>query len=270
MLGERYVKLIGNPNRDLFGSFNSCLGECSLLVFIDEMDPSIGKKYDSIIKEMITSREITINKKNENQINRNNYIRFIFFNNKDLPLKVDLSDRRFFVSNCTGEKRNNKYYANLLRIINDKRVLKAYFEYLKTINIQDFDWCNSRPKSEFLEDLKTCSLPKEMMFMIDYIQEKLLQLKDHNLTINIQAKTLFGNFIDYIRQNDPQFITNDKKFGILIKNYKIDGLEKTRNTHGYVYILHLEKIKQWMIKRGFLQECDFVNKDQTTTVNKEE
>lgn len=245
MIGHKYCCVIDKPERDVFGTFNSLM-ENKLLVLFDEMAGKVGFKYDEEIKALITSNTIDITSKGKATKTVNNYTKIIMNTNNDYPVKIPVDDRRFVICDSSFMDIPPKdYFENLVRIINDKNILRAFFDYLMEIDLSTIDWIRDRPETEAFNDIKMASLDIELRFLLDFIDEK-------DGIDEYKAKDLFIEFQSFIHRECVDYKTNQIKFCIKLKNYRIDGYELLKKRDCNYYSFDFKKIKSWCIRKNYL------------------
>lgn len=244
MIGYRYACCIDKPERDIFGDFNSIMDN-KLLVLMDEFAGRVGFKYDDEIKQLITCDTIDITQKKKDTITRRSYTKYIFNTNNDFPVRISLGERRFII--CDSSKCNvpsKEYFDDLVRIKNNKPSLKAFYNQLMKIDLTKIDWIRDRPETESYNDIKQVSMSPETRFILGIVEGC-----GDTETINITAKNLYDKYMDFCLRDGFEYKSNIIKFGIKMKNIKIDGIEKKLDTHKKaIYVFNCKMIKEWFIK----------------------
>lgn len=118
---DTICKLLGNyANKNtnlklITGNFNSQLEFKKLLVCSETQSFSKNKNFDSdIIKSLITEDTVDITKKFRDTYHVESIVNFIFLSNNFAPVKIEEGDRRFFVSEVSGEVSGNLQYFKAL------------------------------------------------------------------------------------------------------------------------------------------------------------
>lgn len=246
MIGSKYACVIDKPERDCFGSFNGLM-EDKILCLFDEFSGKVGFKYDDDIKSLITGLTIDITNKGVKTKKKNNYTKFIMNTNNDYPVKISANDRRFCI--CDSSHMDippKEYFENLFRITNDKNVLRLFYDELMDIDLTTIDWIKDRPITEAFNDIRMASLDVEMRFILDFIDEKTGITK-------YKAKEIYDEFINFTIRDGLEFRTSNIKFGIKLKNYKIDGLSTVKCKDCNYYSFDVDKIRKWCISKGYLE-----------------
>ena len=246
MMGSKYAKSIAKAERDVFGTFNGLL-ENKLFIHFEEFSGKCGFKYDSELKNFITGDDIDIMKKGVDATPRPNRLKVIFSTNNDYPVKIEAGDRRFVI--CDSSRMaipSKEYFDNLVRINANKNILRAFYDELMDIDLSSVDWIRDRPATEAYNDMRMASLDVEIRFLLDFIDGKTGITK-------IPSKTFYEEFQNFTLIDGLEYRTNNIKFAIKIKNYSIDGLTIIKGNTCNYNILDCNKIRIWLISKGFLQ-----------------
>ena len=84
----------------------------------------------------------------------------VFLTNNENPVKVPHDDRRFCGIECNNNIANNfEYFKKLNDEINDKSYDRAFFNYLMSMDIYNFDFTNNRPITSFYNNMKELNTP---------------------------------------------------------------------------------------------------------------
>lgn len=247
MIGGAYCGYSAKPGRDVFGNFNNKL-RGKLFFILDEIKG--GYKYAEEIKDMVTGDENHINAKNVNIEDEPSYLRLDIYCDNGYPIKLDEKDRRFLpIESFQDPKTKEEYTFFKDVIIEDDLTLRYFYDFLMNRNITGKDWINSRPKTELEQDLKMLSRPKELQFIIDLVPNI-----DQDI-YTISAYDLFNKYTGYLFNiGCTEYKTTIQKFGIKLKNFWIDGLEKeNKNGKGTVYTFNTKVVMKWLKNKGYIE-----------------
>jgi hypothetical protein len=207
------------------------------------MNETNGKDTFSInenIKCAITAKENNIEHKGKAPYKNTNNIAYVFLTNNENPLKVPHDDRRFCGIECDNNIANNfEYFKNLNDEINNKSYDRAFYNYLLTIDIDNYDFTNNRPTTNFYNNMKELNTPILAKFF-----ENMIDKYNSSTLINITASSLYDNFNIFIKDNNFKIEYTSTKFGIDIKNY--EGIEKKRTKTGNQIIINIDQLKQYL------------------------
>jgi len=234
MLGSAKVLETTDPERDVWGSFNSLM-EQAFLVNLNEISTkntmgSIGK-----IKGLITDPTIVINNKGIKQVVVNSFHRFIMTTNCDEPISTKQGDRRTLVIRSSDEKKGNtEYFDSLHELHNDFNVVKTCFDFFKAKDIQSFNF-KKLPETDYQNELKDKNMHVYQQWLRDFV---FCDSAMHSPSMT--AGDMFGLFASWTRQNGVVFETNRIKMGLWFATHKFDGLTKTKTRVGATWTFDYE------------------------------
>lgn len=249
VIGEGYCASTVKVERDVLGEFNELM-ENKLLVLMDEMNLTLSAKHADCIKDLCTSTKMTINRKGEKKYMSSNYLHLISYSNNEYPWIITDDDRRSFaIDRGNLEPIGGDYYNDLYDIINDDYVVKAFYDYIMSIDIKNYNLSKNRPNTTFMKELKQISRPLEINFVIDLIDT----LKTNTI---FSATELYNSFTSFLEQNykDNKYSTNIIKFGLKFSKLEINGIVRERTRNGTLYYFELEKIKEYMYMKEYIEK----------------
>ena len=245
IIGHKYYKEV-TSTEELFGRF-SVARKNKLLVNIDEMNISFKQK--NAVKNMVTSKLQSQETKGLMPIELNNFCRFILTTNNDIPLPIEVGDRRVVVFTPDNSiKGNREYFKKLQDCCNKRESQKAFYEYLRGIDISEVDWENDRPLTEEYRDIQSVQVPIEASFLHDLVAkcEYLTDEEEESepkQCMRIMMGSLYVKYKDYMIANGYEKCTKTKKgLGTYLK--KCDGVSKGHTRIGEVYELNCEELLQ--------------------------
>jgi len=85
-------------SKDLQSNFNAQLFEGKILLLANEIRDMHNKyQFSNDLKDFVTEKEISVEKKYGNRYNAKNYMKLILFSNSSQPISIDEDDRRYMV-----------------------------------------------------------------------------------------------------------------------------------------------------------------------------
>lgn len=247
ILGEKYY-YSSSRAEDFFGRFNTVLKN-KLLLNLNETSGKDTFEVNEKIKCQITDITIPIEEKGLNTITIRNCGRYIFTTNNENSVKIQPKERRLFCMESSSEHKSDfHYFVNLKKQMNNVKVIRGFFEYLKHVCINNFDFENERPKSHLYMSMSSINIPMMARFLSDYL-EKMTNTEDIIFT-----KQLYDQYnewkmeVDY-REDGMNLI----KFGIkLLSVYKISKpLE--RSAKGARCIINKKQCQDTLISLGYIE-----------------
>jgi len=254
ILGNKYY--FNNVNHELlFGHFNAQLANKFLCV-LNETSQKDTKDIIEQLKGTITAPEITINEKGVKPYKMKNYATFILLTNNDNPIKIDPQDRRYLAFECNNEIANDEtYFRNLRKEIESKKYDKVFYDYLLTLDSENYNFVKNRPETQFNKDLKEISIPLHANFLEDLLFKKIdskAEKKRFILNIETISSTKFyESYNEYIIENNIKLEISKTLFGLQIKNYK--SIEKKRTSKGISYEINYKKLEDELVKKKYME-----------------
>ena len=237
ILGSDYYCNTDKPDL-LFGKFNSDI-ENKILIILNETSGKDTFSINENIKCGITAEKNIIQHKGLKPYTNKNHIGYIFLTNNDNPIKVPVGDRRFCGIECNNDICNNKEYFDALRTeMNDGNYDRAFYNYLLNVDIENYDFTNNRPVTNFYNDMKEMNIPPLALFLESIVMREETSYK-------VQSSVLFNQFTDYVSTFNFRTQPTLTKFILDIK--KIDGIEQSRTSTARFINLDLVKVKDHLI-----------------------
>lgn len=258
ILGRQYY-INEDKIEDIFGKFNPAI-ENKIIVVINETDGKDTKQIESSIKNALTRKINSIQYKGKTQFDNTNNIGYVFFSNQENPIKIDVNDRRFQAIQCNNQIANNREYFKALRneIEGEEKdeIARAFYDYLMSIECDDYDFTGERVKTEFYNDMKEHNIPVLIKFLESEIisnvyrdkTSKQIKLKEKGI---YRASLLFDLFNEYVKRNNYNYQTTSTKFGLQIK--KFESIEKKQTNIGTKYIINYPALKDDLVQKNYIK-----------------
>ena len=139
--GKQYYKSSGNPS--FFFAKHSTFLENTLLANLDGIEITEPTKQSGLLKAWIKEPTVYIYSKKFNPRLINNSARFVLTSNNVISLK----NRRYFSFEASNVLSNNtEYFNNLYAYFDDKKRLTAFYDYLMSRDISNFNVINDIPQ----------------------------------------------------------------------------------------------------------------------------
>ena len=145
IIGTEYAASTANPERVLFGNFNSLLGN-KILAVMNEAGNNLRECMDKM-KDIATAPTINVEKKGKDPIVFENYINIIGTTNNFNSLDISIDDRRCLFIECNNNYIGNiEYFNNLANICTNEEAISSFYHYLlEEVKITITDFQKSRP-----------------------------------------------------------------------------------------------------------------------------
>jgi hypothetical protein len=236
MLGSGRVMESSSPDRDVWGQFNSLMSD-SFLVVLNELDKYKAVKGQSVLKELITDPNITINIKGKSAYTIRSYHRYIACTNQEDPLPTSQDDRRNFIIRCSDEKIGDKEYGKRISDLSeDIDVMRALFVYFKSLpDLANFHKLTI-PCTEHQTELKRMNATIYEQWWSEYI----CLLSEGG---NKPARELFDSFKAWTEIHRLEWSGTAVKFGVHLTNSRFKGITKSKSG-SVIYTIDLAVAKE--------------------------
>lgn len=253
ILGLQYVKITTDLKNDITGRFAD--NSKKFITVLGESQTHQAFQDNEKIKSLITDQYINLEQKGKDTIyNIHNTSRFIFFGNNENIVKVEHGDRRFQPFKITCDKPSNEYFQNLYKDLNDKSVLLKFVDYLKNIDISNFDFENNRVKTSYYDDLKKVNIP----ILARFLQTKFDDSED---LIKIASTSFFKSYKNYLSKYHREIDYSIRKFGTELHQYS-PAISKKKSNGIIVYTIESSKLIQFLKDREYYEEIEIDNSIQ--------
>jgi len=170
ILGEEYFAEVAKEE-DLFGRFSN-KRKNKLLINIDEMHVSFTNM--EMMKNMITSDVYNHESKGIDPIAMSNFARLIFTTNLQVPVPIEIGDRRVVVCMADDCYANDQsYLAPLVKACGDKKIQRAFYDFLMEQDISGINWVNDRPITDEYKEIQSVMIPVNARFLEHFVNEML-------------------------------------------------------------------------------------------------
>jgi hypothetical protein len=201
------------------------------------------------LKDSITTPINMIEKKGMKPYENKNHITYVMFTNNDNPLKIEVNDRRFVAIKCNDKIANNaEYFDALNKEIKSKKYDRAFYEYLLSIDSDNYNFTKNRPETDFNKDLKEMSIPT----ISKYLESLLFKNADQKLKeIKLPADKMFESYSYYLTENKFKNEVSSTSFGMMMKKY--ETIEKIRTNRGNSYVINFKKLEDELVKMKHIE-----------------
>lgn len=160
--------------------------------------------------------------KNKDSLTVNNFIRWIFFTNRELPIKLPKGQRRFWGVESDSSMANNKeYMTNLVSACESDIAKFSFYKYLMNRDISKFDFMNDRPNTNFTEQMESAGSDKISEFLLHLRETQLEVIKqNNNNTFTISTSALYKEYCNFLVDNCDMEKVSITAFGLALKKYK--------------------------------------------------
>ncbi|USM11533.1 bifunctional DNA primase/polymerase [Citromicrobium phage vB_CbaS-RXM] len=204
-----------SQRKQIVGNFNAHIAT-ALLMICEEAFWASDPQAESALKDLITAREMMIEKKGHDPIKSENFTRIVFISNSDHVVPASLGDeRRFGVFRCSDARRGDiPFFEALRRQMDEEGGLEAMMYELLHYEPKtgSFGCLFTPPQTEHLKQQQIQSLTGLDRFMLDLIRAGVYEPSNENIdTIDLEddkptrvwAQNLRACVEDYVRFKFP-------------------------------------------------------------------
>jgi hypothetical protein len=271
IIGMTYCSFVTNE-LSFFDKHSEMRRNKSLILFND-MNMNFIKNYTEELKSYITDLYDICNPKQQKMIQCYNMNHFVFLSNKENPLKIEVSDRRYCVFQVP-DMTNEEKEINLKLLddaTNDDNCAYEFYNYLLKVDVKEnFNFELTRPKNDCYINMKQDSLPYAIRFLIDNIydfktmENKIID-KDDDI-IKFESKLFFNMFMEYCKESNYIDKSGKQSFKHIICNIptfnkhsldKFNNLKKQHiqeNKKIYIYKFSYNELKKWLIENKHISD----------------
>lgn len=221
VFGLRLATSIGDIER-VVSRFNSVIDK-KLLVILDEasqVDAASYHKTFDVMKHMITETTIHVERKGLETTEEQSFTNFIITTNNSCAVKVDKSDRRYAMFECSNSRVGDHKYFDELEKSLDGRCAQSFMTYLL-----EYDGANLRniPETKLRQECKNSSKSAVELFLEEFDAQEYEPDGDGW----ILSSDLYQGFCSWCSQNGYKTISSNM-FG----RKTSDVFEKKKKTVG--------------------------------------
>jgi len=227
ILGEEYLLSTANIDH-ILGRFP--LINQKIMVLLDEVNGQDSFLANDKIKNFITSKKINYERKGIDGVDINNCSRMLFFTNNETPIKIEQSDRRFVVVECSSDMMNNTpYFKALLSAFNNKKMIWAFAQLLIKRDITEWDSTNDRPITNLYKQIKTQAVPTNIKFFLEY--------DGFDFENEYSGKQLYDMYLQFCMFHPKKFSPiSEMTFLKKLKDMKFLNKIRKRDSNTYLFV----------------------------------
>jgi hypothetical protein len=220
-----------------------------LITTVDEVSGKTSFDISEILKSLITQTTLQVNPKGIRPYEVNNFNIYYFTTNSKTPIKIEVGDRRYVVIKMLNTYKNNiSYYKKLAKYMQRPDVLSAWYDYLMSIDINNYDFIKNRPQSKlYSEIIESCSSN-----IVKFLAESMTHFENNKESddeqYTVKADQLFTYYGVWKTKTNHKDEHNTTSFGREISG--IAGISKKRCTSGFKYIFDFKELTKHFSKNN--------------------
>ena len=219
----------------LTGKFTAILLN-KLMITCDEINNfGGGYKKNNRLKNLISEKTQSVEKKNHDPFDVDVYCRFMFLSNNKRVVKVEPGCRRYFCLHAVNDKQNKRrYFKHLHKYLTSKDAGVHFFHYLANWNKK---WDHFKiPMTRYRQELMRKEIPTGPLFLFDQLIDGKLeeQVVSSSTLFNIYENTWCAANLD-VNEGGRTFKKMKKKDfeENIIAVFKFHSLLNSNDDHDY-------------------------------------
>lgn len=263
IIGEKYCFQTSNIEKDVLSRFSVAVPNKIINIF-DEIQAKDMYKNVEYIKDMITNENSNYERKGFSSEKIKDLRKIFTTTNNDNTVCIDANDRRWAILEASSYYLGNReFFAKFFKnIATNDIALRKIFQYLQSVDIQNFDFVNNRPFSELKQDMIETNLSLEIKFLRWLCQyPKYKDFEGEFSTNNLFNE--YNRFLDFclIKDKDINYLKFTHRLKRIIinqninKNYKCITKPDVRSSNSK-YEINFKNLRKWFIEKKYLSIND--------------
>lgn len=256
VIGEEYVVTIAN-NDDLYNPFTEHL-EHKLLVFVPEANGAVNGKQINYLREMVTQKKRSINRKGVPKYDQLDHARYIFATNNENPMGSSggtPGDRRFaYYDVDTSHREDKAYFGELKAAMDDPRVARAFYQYLMAFKCykNPLEFQMNRPHTKAWKSLRRMNVAPVLRWVIHRVEQEE--------PIDAEANTLYKEWTEWMAENKEEADVKMSQSGFtryMKENpftKEVEGVNRGAYKSSITHItLNMDHVRRELIKQEYMK-----------------
>jgi hypothetical protein len=168
--GERHAGET-DLHRLLDDAFNSVLSG-KILMAVHEVKAPADERFShrDRLKSLLTDTSLTVNEKHQPRWSERFCARFLMFTNRDDALPLAETDRRVYAVRCADQPRDSAYYTTLYSMVENRTLLAAVWQLLRTRDISRFNPGARAPLNEMKAQMIAAGRTDEQQTAAEFLK----------------------------------------------------------------------------------------------------
>jgi hypothetical protein len=230
MIGRRHAPTVAETDH-IVGKFNARL-ESALLLHVQEGSWAGDRKAESVLKYLVTSDRVEIERKGIDSINLPSVLRLFISANAEWVVPASPDERRWAVFEVSSARKGDDAYFKALRAEMNGRGPAALLHYLRSYDLSNFN-VRAAPESEGLRNQKIESLRNIELWWFELINRGELDAGwidegAWNAARTIGRDTLRGQYVEWMKcRRFDGAVIEERSFGRKLRDM-LPGLDDRR------------------------------------------
>jgi hypothetical protein len=272
ILGSQYY--VQAPQAaDLFSDRHSKSIIHKLLVVVSEVSRNDLKSVMNQMKSYITAPQVSYRPLYCPPMKSDNFAAVVLFGQDQQFLQIDSDDRRFAVFSTLSQFANqDEHFRPLHKDYQDPRVARAFYQYLMSQDISDFNPVSERPMTQERRSMMQFSIKPFRLFLLKKIDEMYEQYNEDSSvfttikTFMINRRDLRDRFNDWVQESglysSREYNSTYKMFFSELNAIVTEMTVYDRESKTYNYPINVIKVRGIvMVKFAYESVKDKLQKD---------
>ena len=258
LFGKKMYANLKDAARDVFGTFNGMMKE-AFFVHLEEANSAVfsDPKISEMFKALITSGNLPINQKHREQVDGHTYANFFMSTNRDIAVRIEADDRRFWLLESRAEHKGETcYWQRMHDTLQMPSVQRTFVRRMLARNITGFNPCASRPHTLLHDITRRRNIEPSISFLNDVAFESGIDSPyDENGIPVVARDDFFTRFCTWAEkqqlrylQKEADFINGLKLRGAIGVDAPLTHCKKRcgRANPVSAFVVHQERLKLWL------------------------
>ena len=247
LLGKMFYNT-GTPDKSIFSNFNGMM-MFNLFFKFEEATYKDGKANEDSLKYIVTTPNLDIQQKGKDSFMVDNFSRFAFTTNHDVPVVTSDDERRFFFIQTSDEKRGDrKFWDETYEGFKNPDFAPALLYYLLNRDISAFK-PRDFPETEYGRRVKQAFIPTVAQYFRNWI-ERSVALADDDAELP-EFKQQAYKLLDKINEFSPKFkMTHRALHDALADDYKGVVIRTSPNNKVH-YQFQVSEMRRHLEEKGW-------------------
>lgn len=253
LMGDMYYNT-GTPEKSIFSNFNGMMMR-NLFFKFEEATYKDNKAQEDALKYIVTCENMDIQQKGKDSFNVQNFSRFAFTTNHEVPVVTSDDERRFcFVQTSDKHRGDRAFWNETYEGFKHPEFSSALLYYLMNRDLTNFK-PRDFPETEYGKSVKQAFIPIHAQYFRNYIERTIAMEDDEVETIAIpEFREQAIKVLTKINEFSPKFKMNHRQLHDAIEDDYKDVITKTKPGNKVHLSFKLDAMRQHLIDKGWWVE----------------
>ncbi len=253
LLGDNYFYATADPEKEVFGSFNSVVAN-KMLINFDEAEKKETDKFYEKFKNLITEDKITYKEKFVKESIISNYARYILTTNNAFSIKIDATNRRFVPIECIHPRKDMVEFKKYIDAFENPKAQVLFFRMLMDRDIHYNKWDDIPKCKSYLNAM--CATADKVYDFLDNIVTDAYGFQNYKGHRSISITSLYKMYEDWANKENVK-CERRKEFKNALIETKLFNQTRTTKVKCLVYF-DLDNLKDKLVSMGYEKYPDFI------------